>query len=57
MDFQERGRGIYDVVEMGLTIRVLVFSKIPEPTRNAHWNLFSGDNANVAFGYKKREKN
>ena len=52
MDFQERGPGIYDVVQMGLTIRVLVFSQIPEATGNALWNLFSGDNAHVAYGYE-----
>ena len=50
MDFQERGPGIYDVVQMGLTIRVLVLSQIPEATGNALLNLFSGDHARVAFG-------
>jgi len=48
--------GVYEIEELGLTIRIIVLSRIPKVEHNAIWNIFSNVEEKIEFGAKQFEE-
>ncbi|MEM7070076.1 MAG: hypothetical protein AAF478_14455, partial [Pseudomonadota bacterium] len=48
--------GVYELMILNLSIRIIVLSRIPKAERNALWNVFSNVEENIVFGAQQFEQ-